>query len=630
MAGKNILPFFPIALFLLLSITTVPSYSQQDISFDSGRWQIVTGKVAEFQGRLCFTGSAYVDDLSFQDGTIEVDVWLERERGYPGINFRIQSANDYENFYIRPHRSGFYSDVLQYVPSFNGIRGWQLYNGDGFTAGYDVSFGQWLHIRLEVVGSQARVYLNDDVSAALVIPVLKHGISSGTVGIESAGSAPVYFSNFRIDTTSVLAFESPPLVNTPPGMIREWELSEPYPMMNVDLEKTPGQQGIPEVGWKKVTADVTGLVDIARYWPRNGREPDCIFARTFLFSDDAKIKEFRFGYSDAISLFLNGNLIFSGTSAYQQRDPSFLGIVGLNDAVYLPLITGRNELVLLITENSGGWGFMIQDAKQIEKEDHVTELWTAEGNFRMPESVLYDPKRAMLYVSNFDQFNTGQSVPEQFISRLAPDGKILDLKWINGLHNPSGMALFNDILYVTDRKGFIRIQPDRAEVIDRTDIPGAAFLNDIAVDDHGTVYISDTRKNTVWRWQADSCTAWLTYPQVEGPNGLFIHQGRLLVGNSGDGCLKSFDLKSKAMIVIARLGSGIIDGIRSDPQGNYLVSHWEGRLFRVTPEGGVHKILDMSGPEFNLADFEYLPGTDILFIPTFYNNRVMAFKLGLE
>ncbi|MCP4713046.1 MAG: hypothetical protein GY869_30830, partial [Planctomycetes bacterium] len=33
------------------------------------------------------------------------------------------------------HRSGLYTDALQYSAVFNNIAGWQLYNGDGATAG---------------------------------------------------------------------------------------------------------------------------------------------------------------------------------------------------------------------------------------------------------------------------------------------------------------------------------------------------------------------------------------------------------------------------------------------------------------------------------------------------------------
>jgi hypothetical protein len=48
-----------------------------------------------------------------------------------------------------------------------------------------------------------------------------------------------------------------------------------------------------------------------------------------------------------------------GRSAQNFRDPGFLGIVSAeNDAVYLPLKKGANELMLAVSELGGGWGFV--------------------------------------------------------------------------------------------------------------------------------------------------------------------------------------------------------------------------------------------------------------------------------
>ena len=59
------------------------------------------------------------------------------------------------------------------------------------------------------------------------------------------------------------------------------------------------------------------------------------------------------------SVFLNGQILFRGRSAQNFRDPAFLGIVSPdNDAVYLPLKKGMNELVLAVSELAGGWDFI--------------------------------------------------------------------------------------------------------------------------------------------------------------------------------------------------------------------------------------------------------------------------------
>jgi hypothetical protein len=51
--------------------------------------------------------------------------------------------------------------------------------------------------------------------------------------------------------------------------------------------------------------------------------------------------------------------IFTGKSAFRFRDPGFLGIMDVeNDAVYLDLKKGRNEIVLGVADFFGGWGFV--------------------------------------------------------------------------------------------------------------------------------------------------------------------------------------------------------------------------------------------------------------------------------
>ena len=84
-----------------------------------------------------------------------------------------------------------------------------------------------------------------------------------------------------------------------------------------------------------------------------------LYARTTIDSDRDQLKKLYLGYSDDVSVFLNGKILFRGRSAQNFRDPGFLGIVSPdNDAIYLPLKKGDNELILAISELGGGWGFI--------------------------------------------------------------------------------------------------------------------------------------------------------------------------------------------------------------------------------------------------------------------------------
>jgi len=596
------------------------------IGFDSDRWVLGGAARSEFLGRDALAGFAYLKDVELGDGVIEVDVAVTGNRSYPGILFRMQSQDNYERFYIRPHRAGLYPDALQYVPVFNGIAGWQLYNGEGFTAGASIPADEWVSLRLEFGGKQARVFVGDADEPALVVPRLLHGIAKGTVGLSGPRDGSAYFSNFRYRADDGLGF--PPVVDpeTPPGTITAWQISQPFRIGEIDMERYPTGEQAAVIAWSDVTSEPSGLVDVARHTGRIGRETDCVLARTVLHEETETVREIRFGYSDAVTLFLNGQLLFSGSSAYRQRDPSFLGIVGLNDAVYLPLKQGHNELLLMVAESFGGWGFVARDGRAVFLRDGVSRLWETENDFRTPESVLHDPARDVLYVSNFDVFNVGMA-PAQSISKLSMDGEVLEAEWVGGVSNPSGMAIFDDRLFVVERSSVAEIEIDTGEIAERYPVVGGRLLNDIAIDSEGRIYVSDSGAGVIYRLADGEVEAWAAGDEIARPNGLHVDGDRLIVGNNGDSSLKSVDLADGTIRTIARLGPGVIDGIETDGNGNYLVSLVEGKLYRVSPSGKLVKLVDTTGPGDYIANFDYVLDGGLVVAPTYTDDRIITYRL---
>jgi sugar lactone lactonase YvrE len=615
-------------LFASLAVGAATGFEAGDevLPFDSDRWVLTGGARSEFLGRDALAGFAYLKDVELEDGVIEVDVAVTGARSYPGIIFRMQSQGNYERFYIRPHRAGLYPDALQYVPVFNGIAGWQLYNGTGFTAGASIPTDEWVRLRLEIGGNQARVFVGDADEPGLVIPHLSHGSVKGTVGLSGPRDGSAYFSNFRYRADDGLAFPLAVEPETPPGTITGWQVSRPFRIGEIDMERYPTGDEAARIEWREVTSEPSGLVDVARYTGRIGRETDCVLARTVLHEETETVREIRFGYSDAVTLFLNGELLFAGNSAYRLRDPSFLGIIGLNDAVYLPLKKGDNELLLMVAESFGGWGFMARDGRAVFLRDGVSRLWETADDFPTPESVLHDPERDALYVSNFDVFNVGMA-PVQSISRLSMDGEILEAEWVGGVSNPSGMAIFEDRLFVVERSFVAEIEIDTGEIVERHAIPGGRLLNDIAIDSAGRIYVSDSGAGVIYRLADGEVEAWATGDEIVRPNGLHVDGDRLIVGNNGDSRLKSVDLADGTIRTIARLGPGVIDGIETDSDGNYLVSLVEGKLYRVDSSGELSKLVDTTGPGGYIANFDYVPENGLVVVPTYTDNRIVTYRL---
>src|SRR5262245_45148790 len=124
-------------------------------------------------------------------------------------------------------------------------------------------------------------------------------------------------------------------------------------------------------------------------------------------------------------------------------------------------------------------------------------LWETKG-LAQPESVVKDPATGAIYISNIAGA-VMQKDGNGFISRLKPDGTIIERQWVKGLNAPTGLALRDRTLYVADVDELVEINAASAEILNRYPAKGAIFLNDVAVDQDGTVYVSDTPMNPIWR-----------------------------------------------------------------------------------------------------------------------------------
>lgn len=344
---------------------------------DSPRWELEgQAKPAEYQGRKCLLldgGAATVKDFEMRDGVIDVDVATPANRGFFGIQFRVSSDNlNAEWVYLRQHKSGA-PDAIQYTPVLNTGLNWQLYNGPGFTGAVDIPKDVWFHMRVEITGAQAKLYVKDLDKPVLVMDDLKSGVQKGQVALAVLTGA-TYFSNFEVRMTPDVPWQRH-FPATSAGTLMKWSLSPSYDALARNLEHPLTAAETGGIHWQDVEAEPPGLVAINRYrespHPRVTFQSDfstrlqpqpgtkVVYARTRIDADRDQVKRLSLGYSDEVSVFLNGQILYRGRSAQSFRDPGFLGIMNPeNDTIYLPLKKGANELVLAVSELGGGWGFI--------------------------------------------------------------------------------------------------------------------------------------------------------------------------------------------------------------------------------------------------------------------------------
>ena len=255
----------------------------------------------------------------------------------------------------------------------------------------------------------------------------------------------------------------------------------------------------------------------------------------------------------------------------------------------------------------------------------LVKLWETDTVFHTPESVCYHPGENMLYVSNINS-TAVEGEANGFISLMNTDGILLQLKWVSGLKAPKGMGIYGNIMYVADLDELVMINIPEATITNRIKVEGASFLNDVAVDKNGKVYFSDSNTGKIHIYENGTVTDWIT-EGLKRPNGLFIEDDRILLLSSESQDMKIIDPKTgKFEVVLTGIGRG--DGIEySGYEGYYIASDWQGEIFLIHPDFTKESLLRTQEAKINTADIGLNPDEQIVYVPTFFDNRVLAFKL---
>jgi len=250
----------------------------------------------------------------------------------------------------------------------------------------------------------------------------------------------------------------------------------------------------------------------------------------------------------------------------------------------------------------------------------LEKQWVTDTSLRIPESVYFDAPKNVLYVSNIEG-NGNEKDGKGFISRLSPEGKILDLRWVEGLNAPKGLGLYKGRLYVADLTEVAVIDISKGAIVERIPVEGSVFLNDITIDNKGVIYVSDTRVGKVHQIKDGKVSTLL---EVKGPNGLLWLPTGLEV--LADGAL--FHLQADNTLKKITAISQSVDGIAQIKAGEFIVSCWPGEVFYVNAGSGTAvKLLDTREQKLNTADFGYNPQKKMVYIPTFNGNTVAAYRI---
>jgi DNA-binding beta-propeller fold protein YncE len=251
--------------------------------------------------------------------------------------------------------------------------------------------------------------------------------------------------------------------------------------------------------------------------------------------------------------------------------------------------------------------------------------WKTDTLLRVPESVLFDASKNILYVACIDGKPDGKDGVGS-IAKVSPTGKIEKLNWVTGLDAPKGMGLYKNTLYVADISAVDVIDIATGKVTAKVEIEGAVFLNDITVDKKGNVYTSDTRTGKIYVLKNNKPELYFESKELQGVNGLLaLPDGSLYVLDFATG----FNYKLSADKKLTKFGETAqgADGVVWADKDGYLVSSWHGEVYYVNAQGQSQKLLDTKDQKVSAADIEFDPKSKTLYVPTFFSNSVVAYTL---
>jgi hypothetical protein len=265
-----------------------------------------------------------------------------------------------------------------------------------------------------------------------------------------------------------------------------------------------------------------------------------------------------------------------------------------------------------------------------------TEAWTVSSGLENPESAYYDPISKFIFVSNVAG-NPAEKDGRGWISKLDASGRMLEAQWVKGLNAPKGLRSYKDKLWVADIDELIAVDVAKGAISKRVKINGAKFLNDVAIDNDGILYVSDTFGQKIYKVTDGKPAVFVESDELEYPNGVLVHDDQLIVVGLGNtdkstpgphlpGHIFSLDLATKKKELIAQQPLGTLDGVELDGSGGYYVSDFAaGKIYRITSDGAVTLLLEgFKGP----ADIGMADSLQLLLVPQMEESKVTAYKLS--
>jgi len=254
----------------------------------------------------------------------------------------------------------------------------------------------------------------------------------------------------------------------------------------------------------------------------------------------------------------------------------------------------------------------------------------------LPESFIYDPVNDSFFISNLGPSDgPDEKDNDGYITRLSGDFTKRVDKWIAGgdeisLNAPKGLAVYNGVLFVADIDRLLGFSVKTGKQVLEVKLKnmGAVFLNDVAADDAGNIYVTCTGSGKVFRYSTVKKTSdiWITTGKIATPNGIVFlpKEKSLIILSYADGIIFKFDKAGEKLSETAT-GFTSLDGVDYDLKGNlYFSSYTRGKIWVMAREADARLVYEVDSSP---ADISVDRKHGYLLIPIMMDNRAVVLRL---
>lgn len=241
------------------------------------------------------------------------------------------------------------------------------------------------------------------------------------------------------------------------------------------------------------------------------------------------------------------------------------------------------------------------------------------------ESAVYDAKNNVIYASLIGGSEDGDGS----IATINLDGKLIDAKFISNLNDPKGIAITEERLFVSDVDVLVEVDLKTGHIIKRHSLEGIQFLNDVAIDAQGHIFVSDTRASKIYQLDTDGYfSLWLADEALDSPNGLLVQNNSMYVASWGSqpngGRVLIIDMTTKSIDPVTTI-IGNLDGISPYDKERLIISDWKsGKIHLVDDKGHTQQVLQVGQ---SVGDIAYVPDKKLLLLPMNKQSRLLFYRL---